>query len=212
MGDLNGDGKNEVLFPDQSDGSRTAALTWENGEFSVDRDWVPQEIWSWPESLCAHSSLEIADLDMDGRKDLIIGGASYRPNLRILFGSPQGLNAKNLVTLPDGVFGNTGDWNWKQSSYAVGADVNSLLVEYFDNDGLKDIFTISEKIENYAPHTITDTLEPSYEKIYNEGGSFGSDTALQIFRNQGERKFIDITPKNAGVLAVIIFSPLYRLI
>lgn len=201
-GDLDGNGLSEVLLPDQSNGKNTAAITWDNESFTVNRDWIPQELWSGSGQLASHLNLFIEDMDEDGWQDLIVGGNSSSPNLRIAFGGPKGLSAKNILTLPDGIFGHF-DWNaWNEGMLSTmqGTEMIGMIVQDFNNDGLKDIFLLQEQDNQYKPGAISDELVPDFQKIHDEGGRFFGQTAFNVFINQGNRKFTDVTAEDTPLL------------
>lgn len=195
IGNLTGDSRPEILLPDQSKGERTALLTWKNGTFSVTRNWIDNSLWQYPGMLAANNWLGATDLDGDRNADLIVGGRWDCMNTRIIFGRPRGLVANSMITLPDGVFGHTGwdEWGKADSTAIQGADCNIIIPADLDNDGRIDLFILHEQIFLYKPGAIADREDPYYEKLRENGGMSFGDEALQVFRNEGKRNFIDIS-------------------
>jgi len=199
-GDLNGDGFPEVICPDQGNGTRAALLTWKQGGFVAKP--IPGELWGWPRHLDKSNTFAISDLDADGWGDIIVGGAWDRPNLRVVFGGPLGIQERNIATLPDGVFGHTEgeEWNANDSLSGQGPDVIGLLVADLDNDGQHDIFSLHEQALLFKPGAITDTRVKNYDWYFENGGTLYANMALQVFRNRGARVFEDISSASSGGL------------
>jgi FG-GAP-like repeat len=176
-GDLLGDGRAEIILPDQNDGANTALLRWNGNGFDEIRNWIPQSIWKdAPALLNAQSWMSLADFDRDGRLDLLVTGQQGNPNFQIVFGGPSGFTADSLVVLPDGPFGHTQD-----RSHPVGtlttAEVSPAVVADFNNDGLPDIFAAIRNITLFA-----------------NGSFFVGDATYAVRLNHGSRRFIDATP------------------
>ena len=72
------------------------------------------------------------------------------------------------------------------------------MVADLDNDGLKDIFSLHEQVLLYKPGAITDTLEPNYRPVLERGGQIYADTAIQVFKNRGNRAFEEISPASSS--------------
>jgi hypothetical protein len=194
-GDLFGDGHFQIILPDQSACQNTALLHWNGTGFDVRTHWIDSALWGPPTNLCQQSWLGIADLDNDGKQDLVITGQSTQPNLRLVFGAPGGFVAANVLQLPDGPFGHTPFENWLDAGrpFSSGADVTQVVIADFDRDGLQDIFALEEHATYYQAGVLTDTSWPNYADIHANGGTLYGDIALQIFMNKGARKFIDYT-------------------
>lgn len=190
-GDLDGDGRAEIVLPDQGDGSRTALLRWNGNGFDEQRGWIASSLWQSPTNLAQQSWMVIADFDKDGRQDLLVAGqgAPPTPNLRVLFGSAGGLTSAGLVQLPDGIWGHA-PFNLPVSQ---GADIGPVLVADFDNDGLPDIFAFEEQVTTYQPGLFTDTQDPAYDSVRANGGTVYGDIAFQMLINQGARRFVDVS-------------------
>ena len=200
MGDIDNDGNPEVIFPDQI-GLNTAALTWKNGAFTSNRKWIDKKLWSHPGNLITHTSLVLEDFDKDGWKDLIVGGNWSTPNTRIAFGSSQGFVARNLLTLPDGIWGHTTweEWQKEDTLIAMGPEAIQVVAD-FDNDGLTDIFSSQSTFVSYKPGVFTDELEPRYQQVHDYGGIIAAqNTSIQVYKNLGNREFSEIC-KTDGTL------------
>lgn len=201
-GDLDGDGRVAILLPDEDNGANTALLRWNGTGFDAQRNWISQSLWTGPTKLVNNGWLEVADFDGDGRQDLLVAGTTIpgTPVLRVLFGSPRGFNAAELVTLPDGVFGDLAN-RW-QFPIQETADVGPVLITDLNNDGRPDVFAFVHHTLVYQPGAITDTSEPGYADIRANGGIVYGDAGIQVLLNQGGRRFIDAasasTARNLG--------------
>lgn len=197
-GDLFGTGRVEILLPDEDNGANTALLRWNGGGFEVQRNWIAPALWTGPARLVNNGWLDVADFDGDGRQDLLISGNSIpgTPVLRILFGSAAGFDAAELVTLPDGVFGDLGN-RW-QFPIQETSDSGPLLIADFDNDGRPDIFMFLHHTFVYQPGAITDTNEPGYADIRANGGVVYANAGIQVLMNEGARRFVDVAPRSTA--------------
>ncbi len=93
-GDLDGDGKGDLAFANSKDGfasdkAPNAYVYWGRPE----GDYSPEERWTLPYS--GLSAANIADLDRDGRTDLVLAG-----QIDILWGTPDGLSRTDTTHLP----------------------------------------------------------------------------------------------------------------
>ncbi len=191
-GDLDGDGRIEILLPDNEDGANTALLRWKGDGFEEQRNWITPSLWRAPENLMHNDWLSIADFDNDGNPDLLVGAAPVpgTPNLRLLFGAGGEFTAANLLQLPDGLFGHAAT---SEAPVVQTADIGPAVVADLNNDGLLDIFAAEEQSIAYRPGPITDTNEPGYQDILTNGGIVFADSGIQVLLNQGKRQFVDIT-------------------
>lgn len=197
-GDLFSDGRIEILLPDEDNGANTALLRWNGSSFDAQRNWIAPSLWTGPARLVNNGWLDVADFDGDGRQDLLIAGNSIpgTPVLRILYGGTAGFKAADLVTLPDGVFGDLGN-RW-QFPIQETSDSGPLLIADFDNDGRPDIFMFLHHTFVYQPGAITDTNEPGYADIRANGGVVFANAGIQVLMNQGRRRFIDAAPQSTA--------------
>jgi hypothetical protein len=176
-GDVDGDGRVEIILPDAGQGANTALLRWNGNGFDEIRNWIPQSIWTDPPAyLNAQSWMNLADFDRDGRLDLLVTGQDHNPNFQIVFGGPGGFTAGTLVVLPDGPFGHTQGGPQPAGTLTTG-EVSPVAIADFNNDGLPDIFAINRNI----------TLIP------NVFFTYGESTYLMRL-NQGSRQFADASP------------------
>ncbi len=194
-GDLDGDGRVEILLPDEptskNDGSNTALLRWNGSGFDAQKNWIAASLWK--NNLNVHTWLTVVDLDKDGKQDLLVSGAGWgqtTPSFRVLFGPSTGFTAAGVVQLPEGRWGHATD---QTVPVKQGGDVWPVVVADFNNDGLPDIFATEEQILGYKPGVFADTNEPTYDFIRTNGGNVYVDYALQVLLNQGSRKFADVT-------------------
>ncbi|MFO1329967.1 MAG: VCBS repeat-containing protein [Rubrivivax sp.] len=195
-GDIDGDGRVEIILPDQSRGGNTAALRWNGSGFEAQRDWIPQSIWMFPNNLFFQTWMAIADFDKDGKQDLLVTGDPGSPTMRIVFGGSAGVSNGTLLQLP------AGPWGWVAPSQTrppieQGAEVGPVVVADFDNDGLPDIFAIERQIIYFQPGAITDTNIPGYASIHANGGYFPSTASLQVLMNRGARQFVDVSQRSS---------------
>lgn len=184
VGDLFGDGRVEIILPDQNRGPNTALLHWNGNGFDEIRDWIPRSIWSaGPALLNAQSWMSLADFDSDGRLDLLVTGQDHNPNFQIVFGGPEGFTAGTLVVLPDGPFGHTQGGPQPDGTLTT-LEVTPAVVADFNNDGLPDIFA------TFASVTLFTTGCPTANPCQL---GFG-DMTYAVRMNQGARRFIDASP------------------
>jgi hypothetical protein len=189
IGDVDGDGRVEIILPDQN-GPNPTLLRWNGNGFDAQRNWIPSSLWQFPDYLTQHSWLNLADFDRDGRQDLLLSGQQSQPSIRILFGAPGGFTEAGLVSLPDGLFGHA---PFSPVSVAQGAEVDPVVVADFNNDGWPDIFATEEQDLAYPPGLFTDTNYPGYNDIRANGGIVVGESGFQVLLNQGARRFIDVT-------------------
>ncbi len=195
VGDVLGDGRTEIILPDEDDGANTALLRWNGNGFDEIRNWIPSSLWAGGASLHLHGWMVLADMDKDGKQDLLVSGAGWTPNLRIVFGAPGGFTSAtsaSVLTLPDGPFAPTPVSN-NPPPVAQSAEVAPVVVADFNNDGLPDIFATERQYLTYQPGVYTDTNDPNYANIRANGGTVYADAAFQVLLNQGSRKFADVT-------------------
>jgi hypothetical protein len=182
-GDIFGDGRVEIILPDQNRGANTALLRWNGNGFDEIRDWIPQSIWSGPPAnLDFQSSMSLADFDRDGRLDLLVGGQQINPNFQIVFGGPGGFTAGTVVVLPEGPFGHTEPP--QPDGTLTTAEVGPSVVADFNNDGLPDIFATLYSI----------TLFTNGCPTANPCNFVIGDETYAVRLNQGARRFVDASP------------------
>lgn len=192
-GDIDGDGRTEIILPDGSSGARTALLRWNGAGFDAQRGWIDPALWGPPGNLSHQSYLAIHDLDLDGRQDLLVTGQNAEPNARILFRDGSGYSAANLLVLPDGPFGHMPYATQSDPTIPVtqGADVTHAVIADFDSDGKPDLFLMEEQITYYKPGVVTDQNLIDYAYIRANGGFVYGEFALQVLLNDGGRRFRD---------------------
>ena len=79
VGDIYGDGRVEIVLPDQTDGANTALLRWNGNGFDEQRNWIPSSLWNSPANLHQANAMALADFDRDGKQDLLITGSGSQP-------------------------------------------------------------------------------------------------------------------------------------
>ena len=196
VGDIDGDGRVEILLPDKESGANTALLRWNGNGFDAQRNWIPSNLWRSPGNLYGSNWLVMADLDSDGRQDLLAAGQPHQINLRVLYGAAGGYTATGLIALPDGPFGHhTGA---PPAPVRQGSDMGPVVVADFNNDGLPDIVDQETQTLDYAPGAFTDTNDPDYAFIRANGGTVVGMTAIRVLVNEGSRKFADISAASSA--------------
>jgi hypothetical protein len=197
-GDILGDGQVNILLSDEDDGANTALLRWNGNGFNEQRSWIAPSLWKAPANLVHHDWLVLADLDGDSRQDLVVGGgpAPCTPNLQVLYGAAGGFSASGLLQLPNGLFGQAPCASFEPVGH--NASLGPIVVADFNNDGLPDIFAAEEEVLNYQPGVITDTNEPSYQQIRANGGAVFANVGIQVFMNQGSRRFSDVSSSSSA--------------
>lgn len=204
VGDVLGDGGVEIILPDLNNGSNTALLRWNGNGFDEIRNWIPQSLWGQSGlNLRFQAWMDLADVDLDGRQDLLLGGnGETAPNLQLVFGGAGGFamdTVANYLQLPDGPFGHT-DSSQSFPPILQGAEVKPILVADFNNDGLPDILTTERQYLRYQPGAFTDTSDPNYANLKANGGLVFGGATYQVLLNQGSRNFLDVTPSPAASL------------
>jgi FG-GAP-like repeat len=194
VGDVLSDGRVVILLPDENDGANTVLLRWNGSGFDQIRNWVPQNIWLGGFRLHQQSWMNLADLDNDGKQDLLVSGQQNAPNIRLAFGASGGFSTAGVVIPPDGPWGHFDPG--ARPPAAQGAEVQPIVVADFNNDGLPDIFAAERKVVEYQPSAFTDTTDPNYANLHANGGTVYSDDSFQVLMNQGSRRFVDVTAPN----------------
>jgi hypothetical protein len=191
VGDIYGDGKVEIILPDEVDGSNPVLLRWNGNGFDEIRNWIPSSIWkNGPALLYAQSWMNLADFDLDGHLDLLVAGQDHNPNFQIVFGDANGFKAGNLVVLPDGPFGHY--IPPPADGTLTTQELDPVVVADFDNDGRPDIFaTLIKKIVN------ADLSHSILESTYN------------VRLNKGPRSFLDISPVPYINLGLVAYQNLF---
>src|SRR4030095_5714423 len=105
VGDVLSDGHVEILLPDENNGANTALLRWNGNGFDQIRNWIPENIWLRNFRLHQQSWMNLADLDNDGKQDLLVSGQQNAPNIRLAFGASGGFSTAGVVIPPDGPWG-----------------------------------------------------------------------------------------------------------
>ncbi len=197
--DLDGNGRAEILLPDQS-GSNPTMLEWSGAGFAVKPGVLDARLWQSPTDLRNHSWVGFADLDGDGRQDLVVTGQNTAPTWRVVFGSAAGFAASAVVQLPEGLFGHApaSAWNNPATPIVQGGDVNIVAVADFNNDGKPDLFALEEQAVHVQPGAITDPKIPGYTDLLKNGGTYYGDIALQVLMNDGGRRFRDYTAASSA--------------
>lgn len=181
VGDLDNDGKTEILLPGGAGPRKSNTLVLEydgKRKFKVHSNPLNKNN-RWENVHKNATNLRVTDLDSDGVNDLYVGGNSVSPNHTVFWG---GFDNPDERALPKGVFGE-GDVSWWGKRAFVGGDVIAVATEDLNGDGKKDIFSIIEKV-----------------KVDAKGNTTYLATALHILKNKGKRRFVDVGPKGKAAL------------
>jgi hypothetical protein len=203
VGDPYAEGSPGILMPDQSGGDRVALLEWRGSAFTARSDWTDRALWSgYPLRLAATSTVEISDMDGDGREDLVLGGQHMAPNTRVFWNDTRRrfTDPSTLLTLPDGPYGHIKpEWKGDPSRSIIrGADANVIVVD-LDRDGLKDIVSFQEEAISVQPGVVTDTRLHGFTELREKGGTYYRSFAVQVFMNKGGRR-LEERRSGSGVL------------
>jgi hypothetical protein len=193
VGDPYAEGSPGILLPDQSGGDRVVLLQWRGDTFTARSDWTDRALWSgYPVRLADTSTVELSDMDGDGREDLVLGGQHMAPNTRVFWNDRRRrfTDPSTLLTLPDGPYGHIHpEWKGDSSRSVIrGADANAIVVD-LNRDGLKDIVSFQEEAITVQPGVETDTRLPGFAELREKGGTYYRSFAVQVFMNKGGRRF-----------------------
>ena len=151
VGDINKDGKNDIVTANTSSNSISVLLSNSSGSFS--RTDIPlNSANSGPKSVI------LKDLDKDG-------------NLDIITASPSGTNSNGSVSV---LLGNSNGTFATQTNYAVGYGASSVAVGDLNKDGRNDIVTASSGSGNGSIASVL---------LGNSNGSFAAATNYSLRSN-----------------------------
>jgi YD repeat-containing protein len=150
VGDINKDGKNDIVTANTSSKSISVLLSNSSGSFS--RTDIPLN-----SAIFSLESVILNDLDKDG-------------NLDIITASSSGTNSTGSVSV---LLGNSNGTFVTQTNYAVGRGVRSVAVGDINKDGINDIVTASPA----SGGSVASVL------LGNSNGSFASATNYRLRSN-----------------------------
>jgi len=165
-GDLNGDGRDDILVGDWRGAGTYALLQGADGSFTIDRQAVYTAItYDWPlanpnagERQNLLVDLAIVDVNGDGFGDLISGHGHGSTQSHVFLNEGGRFDLARRIALPESAYGIDNQMHMK------------TLAADFDGDGHIDLAILRSR------------FEPFY------GGNY-----LQILRNDGSGHFTDVT-------------------
>jgi hypothetical protein len=168
-GDLNGDGRTDILIGDWNAEGAYALLQNSNGSFTISRQPLYTALTNnWPmanpnagEKHNVLVDLALVDVNQDGFDDIVAGWGHGSTHSYVFINNNGQFSADNKIALPDSVYGIDNQLHMK------------TLIADFDRDGRLDMAI----------------LRTRYEPYY--GGDY-----LQILHNDGGGKFSDVTATN----------------
>jgi hypothetical protein len=206
-GDLRGDGSVQILLPAQTHPPDSGLLSWRDGGWDFQKDWIAEEIW-WAQQLNAGTAMHILDIDGDGHDDLYVSGAWTIPSHRVMWGGEELPLSSPPTTLPEGPYGHN-PWEELQITdepFLTGGDVHHSIFADFTGDGALDLVSIHERVDAYAPGH-----EPEQEDgVAINSGVVYRELSLQVLQGDGGRTFVDISPSGADAeLGRLYYSALF---
>lgn len=165
-GDLNGDGRDDILVGDWRGAGTYALLQGADGRFAIDRQAAYTAItYDWPlvnpdagERQNLLVDLAIVDVNGDGFGDLVSGHGHGSTQSHVFLNEGGRFDVARRIALPDSAYGIDNQMHMK------------TLAADFDGDGHVDLAVLRSR------------FEPFY------GGNY-----LQILRNDGSGNFTDVT-------------------
>ena len=136
--DLDGDGKNEILAVDYSNGGRVHCLEYDNGQLEL--------VWSSPANLWESNPnssprwVQFGDLDGDGNKEIIFpSGPRYDGEIQVFENvGDNDYGTESIINFPSNIHEGLGI-----GLYRMDRD-RSITVDDFDNDGQDEIIVINQ--------------------------------------------------------------------
>ena len=165
-GDLNGDGRTDILVGDWNPEGAFALLQQQDGSFTLQRQAAFTAITNrWPmknagagEGFNILVDLSVFDVNGDGFDDIIAGWGHGSTSSYVFLNNNGVFSADHKVALPDSIYGIDNQMHMK------------TLVADFDGDGRLDMAVLRSRYEPYY------------------GGNY-----LQILHNEGGGQFTDVT-------------------
>ena len=159
FGDFDGDGKGELVFWNQT--ARKLFIADIPEEPKAKESWAFTEIWSWP-SAFKYEGFDKADVDMDGKTDLIGGGMWFKHT-----------GGKNFAA-------KTIDSNYGMSRSAAGDLIKWGLPEIVMNsgDGVGPLNLYEWKDSKWVKHTLIESVDHGHTL---QVGDMNGDGNLDIY-------------------------------
>lgn len=195
LGDLNGDGRPEMVAGNGADETITVYINNGDGTFQPGY-YIPAALAATPSgntAVVGPSALAIADVNGDGKAD-IVSSNDESSDVTVLLGNGDG-----TFTTP-------------AAGYAVGGSPNATaVVADFDGDGIADVIVSDNEfslayLKGYGDGTFRAAHNYYSPVPDNAGHSFGLSIASGDFNGDGQTDFVTTNSVNSSVGFTVYLS------